>query len=61
MLSCVQHERLINSGPDQTASRFADSDLVLHYLPMSHKKDAILIKVKQRYAAEFFLCLYAIH
>ena len=39
MLSCVQHERLINSGPDQTASRFADSDLVLHYLPMSHKND----------------------
>ena len=30
---------------DQT-SRFAESDLVLHYLPMSHKKDARLTWVK---------------
>ena len=31
--------------PDQTL-RFAASDLVLHCLPMSHKKDARLIWVK---------------
>ena len=31
--------------PDQTP-RFAASDLVLHCLPMSHKKDARLIWVK---------------
>ena len=36
-----------NSGePDQTP-RFVASDLVLHYLPMSHKKDARLIWVKR--------------
>ena len=34
------------SRPDQTP-RFAPSDLVLHCLPMCHKKDARLICVKK--------------
>ena len=33
--------------PDQTP-RFAASDLVLHCLPMSHKKDAIVFKWVKR-------------
>ena len=37
--------RFANSGePDQTP-QFAASDLVLHCLPMSHKKEAMLIWV----------------
>ena len=34
-----------SGGPDQTL-RFAASDLVLHCLPMSHKKETRLIWIK---------------
>ena len=41
-----------NSGdPDQTLCPAA-SDLVLHCLPMSHKKDARLIWVKQNFESK---------
>ena len=43
---------LANSGePDQTP-QFAASDLVLHCLPMSHKKDARIIWYKHLYFSE---------
>ena len=35
-----------NSGKPDQKPRFAASDLVLHCLPMSHKKDTRLIWVK---------------
>ena len=37
-----------NSGEPDQMPRFAVPDLVLHYLPMSHKKDARLIWVKKQ-------------
>ena len=36
-----------NSGETDQTPRYAASDLVLHCLPMSHKKDARLIWVKK--------------
>ena len=46
---------MANSGnPDQTP-RFAASDLGLHSLYMSHKKDARLIWVNLLYSDGFFL------
>ena len=44
-----------NSGePDQTP-RFAASDMVLHCLPMSHKKDARFIWVKSKLINALYL------
>ena len=47
LYSNLKESSVTNSGePDQTP-RFAASDLVLRCLPMSHKKDARLIWVKE--------------
>ena len=47
-LGGIFHFLFANSGePDQTP-HIAASDLVLHYLPMSYKKDARRIWVKAR-------------
>ena len=44
-----------NSGePDQT-QRFAASDLVLHCLPLSYKKDARLLWVKKMFAVTLLI------
>ena len=46
LFKCCQNILSANSGdPDQSPSS-AVSDLGLHWLPMSHKKDARLIGVK---------------
>ena len=44
LLGVIFH--LANSGEPDQMPRFAASDLVLHCLPMSHKKDPRLIWVK---------------
>ena len=41
----LKEHSISNGGPDQTP-RFAASDLILTCLPMSHKKDAWIILVK---------------
>ena len=46
---------LANSGEPVQTPHFVASDLVLHCLPMSHKKDARLIRVKVKQPSS--LCL----
>ena len=59
-IEILKETSVTNSGESDQLQRFAGSNLVLHCLPMSHKKDARLIWVKliDSTRIHVYLCKY---